>query len=71
MRGWFRDRSAECGSDSLEGGVPSRFRTRAQPRTESLDLFVSSGARIVLSADIDVLDDLAVAFVSVIVVAEA
>ena len=35
------------------------------------DLFVSSSAWIVLSADIDVLDDLAVTFVSIVVEAEA
>ena len=34
------------------------------------DLFVSTGAWIVLTADIDVLDDLAVAFVSIVVETE-
>ena len=34
------------------------------------DLFVISGAWIVLSADIDILDDLAVAFVSIVVETE-
>ena len=42
-----------------------------QMSTSERDLFVSSGARIVLTADIDVLDNLAVTFVSIVIEAKA
>ena len=44
--------------------------SRSLKLQHNFDLLVSTGAWIVLSADIDVLDDLAVAFVSIVVEAE-
>ena len=52
----------------IEGCCEKRAFDQVSSRKR--DLFVSSGARIVLSADIDVLDDLAVTFVSVVVKAK-
>ena len=53
-----------------KGTLSSGMRFR-QTSTSGDDLFVSSGARIVLTADIDVLDDLAVTFVSIVIEAKA
>ena len=68
--------------DALSGGkrtlgatesvAPSEVvSSRSLIHQQRSDLFVSSGAWIVLSADIDVLDNLAVTLVSVIIETEA
>ena len=56
---------------ATESVAPSEVvSSRSLIHQQRSDLFVSSGAWIVLSADIDVLDDLAVAFVSIVVETE-
>ena len=61
-----------CSVSNTDGLIEGCCEKRAfdQLSTRKRDLFVSSSARIVLSANIDVFDDLAVTFVSVVVKAK-
>ena len=52
-------------------GTLSSGMSFRQTSTSSDDLLVSSGARIVLTANIDVLDKFAVTFVSIVIEAKA
>ena len=71
-----RRRSPLRASTSVESQVAGTFSFTVRSFSDSViqqsgDLFVSAGAWIVFAADIDVLDDFAIAFISIVVEAEA